>query len=200
MLKEGIAWFPQIHKTNATVTAASPSAPLAASYTISSPTAWTAGQPQSSLSLLGALPFSIWNAAGSDRVRLGVHFGTASDKPHDGWATDQRFNLPLDVAPGSSVTFTITVTAPGAPGSFVLRHRMLKEGIAWFPQIHKTNATVTAASTSAPLAASYTISPPTAWTAGQPQSYSVTMTNTGSQAWNAAGTNIVRLGVHFGTS
>src|SRR3712207_6792736 len=52
-----------------------------------------------------------------NRVRLGVHFGGASDAGDaaaGGWATDQRFELPRDVAPGGSVTLTVGVKAPAA--------------------------------------------------------------------------------------
>ena len=67
---------------------------------------------------------------------------SSSDTPHTGWVTDQRFNLPHDVAPGASVTISVSVTAPNQAGSYVLRHRMVKEQVAWFTQIQKTNVTV----------------------------------------------------------
>jgi len=50
------------------------------------------------------------------------------------------------------------------------------------------------------LAASYSSNPPTSWDAGQTQLYTVTVTNTGSQTWNAGSSNPVHLGIHFGTS
>ncbi len=75
-------------------------------------------------------------------MRLEVHFGESNDTPGSGWATDQRFALPNDVAPGASVALTVTVTAPSTGGSYVLRHRMLKEGIAWFADVQKTGVTV----------------------------------------------------------
>jgi Ig-like domain from next to BRCA1 gene len=40
---------------------------------------------------------------------------------------------------------------------------------------------------------------PTSWTPGQTQTYTVTLTNTGNQTW-PAGSNLVRLGVHFANS
>ncbi len=77
------------------------------------------------------------------RVRLGVHFGTDSDKPADGWATDQRFELPKDIRPGESFTMSVNVRPPSTVGPrirrYVLRHRMVKEDVKWFDQIHKTN-------------------------------------------------------------
>src|SRR5438128_11068151 len=53
-----------------------------------------------------------------------------SDTPGDGWATDQRFGLPNDIAPGGSVTLTVSVTAPATAGSYVLRHCMVEIGRA----------------------------------------------------------------------
>jgi len=102
-----------------------------------------------------------WSATGTNRFLLGIHFGTASDGWAVGWATDQRFSLPADVAAGASVTFSVSVTAPGGAGSYVLRHRMAQQGVTWFGQIQKTNVTVAG---QPPLAASYSASPPTAWT------------------------------------
>ena len=62
-------------------------------------------------------------------------------------------------------------------------------------------ATYALASGSTPLAASYSSSPPTTVTPGQTITYTMTVTNTGTQTWNATGTNVVHLGVYFsGTS
>jgi len=36
----------------------------------------------------------------------------------EGWATDQRFPLSSDVAPGESVTLRVTVTGPSASGTW----------------------------------------------------------------------------------
>jgi hypothetical protein len=139
MVKEGVAWFAQILKTNVTV-AAQPV--LAARYSASPPTAWASGQSQTYAITLTNTGSQTWTAAGSNRVRLGVAFGTSSDTPGVGWATDQRFSLPADLAPGASVTLSLTVSAPSGAGSYVLRHRMVKEGVAWFAQLQRTNVTV----------------------------------------------------------
>src|SRR5712692_138396 len=89
-----------------------------------------------------------WERSGTNATRLGVHFGSASDTPSQDWATDQRFTLPRDVTPGESVSMTITVTAPAAASTYVLRHRVVEETGSWFDQIHKTNVTVVAPPTS----------------------------------------------------
>src|SRR5207302_1405968 len=52
--------------------------------------------------------------------------------------------------------------------------------------------------TTAPWAASYSVaSTPSTWTTGQTQTYSVSVTNTGTQTWPSGGANPVHLGVHF---
>jgi hypothetical protein len=139
MVKEAIAWFDQIQKTNVTV---APQPALAASYSASPPTAWTGGQTQTYAITVTNTGSQTWNASGSNMVRLGIHFGTASDGWGVGWATDQRFSLPADLAAGASVTLSVSVTPPLGAGSYVLRQRMVKEAIAWFDQIQKTNVTV----------------------------------------------------------
>lgn len=192
MVREGIAWFQQMQKTSVTVVGG----PLAASYASTPPTTWTAGQTQSYPITLTNAGTQTWLAGGSNPMRLGVSFGTASDLPNQGWISDQRFNLPNDVAPGQSVTITVGVTPPAtSAGSYVLRNRMVQEGVAWFPQLQKTNVNINGLP---PRAATYSSTPPTSWFAGQTQTYPVTVTNTGGTVWNAGGTNPVDLGVSFG--
>jgi uncharacterized repeat protein (TIGR01451 family) len=149
MVKENVTWFDQILRTNATVAAPAPTPtatptgpPLAASYSSAPPTSWSVGQTQTYAVKVTNTGTQTWNAGATDPVRLGIHFGTSSDYPGDGWATDQRFWLPNDVPPGQSVTMLVTVTAPLTAGGYVLRARMVKENVAWFDQILKTNVTV----------------------------------------------------------
>ena len=75
-------------------------------------------------------------------MNLGVYFDGTSDDI-GAWATEpKRFALPNDVAPGASVTIQVTMTAPSAPGTYVLRHRMVKEFVNWFLPLQKTTVTV----------------------------------------------------------
>jgi hypothetical protein len=138
MVKEGVTWFDQIQKTNVTVVQPA----LGASYSSTPPTSWSSGQTQTYALTVTNIGTQTWSAGGSNPVRLGIHFGTASDVPGTGWATNQRFSLPADVAPGASVTLSVSVTAPLGGGGYVLRHRMVKEGVTWFDQVQKTNVTV----------------------------------------------------------
>jgi hypothetical protein len=119
-----VAWFAQMQKSTVMV---NPATDLAASYSSTPPTSWTTGQTQTYSVTLTNTGSQTWNATGVDRVVLSVHFGTSDDIPGVGWATDQRFALPADLAPGGSVTLSVTVTAPSATGGYVLRQRMLTE-------------------------------------------------------------------------
>jgi outer membrane protein assembly factor BamB len=108
-----------------------------ATYSVANtPSTWASSQTQTyavTVTNTGSLP---WPAAGSNPVRLGVHFAnTGGGYGNNTWYTDQRFSLPADLAPGASVVLTIAVTAPSAPsGSLVLEYQMVKELQFWFAQ------------------------------------------------------------------
>src|SRR5438105_10417866 len=72
-----------------------------------------------------------WNASGANPVWLAVVFGTSSDAVRRSSATTPSHELPGDAASGSWVTLTVAVTAPATPGSYVLRHRLINDGLAW---------------------------------------------------------------------
>jgi hypothetical protein len=115
---------------------------LSAQYAVSPPLQWQAGQTQTYSITLINKGSKTWNAGGNNPVHLGVYFAGASDAVGDWPEEPMRFNLPHDVKPGQKVTFTISVAAPLARGSYVLRHRMVKEGVNWFNQMQRTNVTV----------------------------------------------------------
>jgi hypothetical protein len=68
-----------------------------------------------------------WTSGGSNPFRLG------SQDPQDGttWGIN-RVELPHDVAPGEQVTFTFSITAPTAPGTYRFQWRMVQELVTWF--------------------------------------------------------------------
>ncbi len=134
---------PPVIPTNTPTPTSTPTGPaLAASYSSNPPTSWTAGQTQIYQVTVTNTGAQTWNAGGSNPVHLGVHFGTSSDGIGDGWSTDQRFTLTSDVPPGGAQTLTVAVIAPTTSGAYVLRARMVKEAVAWFDQIQKTNVAV----------------------------------------------------------
>lgn len=114
----------------------------AAVYSSNPPSIWTAGEIQSYTITITNTGYETWEAGGDNPVCLGVHFGSDSDAPHEGWVTDQRFPLIRDLAPGESQLLPIRVTAPQTIGDYILCHRMVKEGMAWFDQSHKTKVVV----------------------------------------------------------
>src|SRR5439155_18675165 len=101
-----------------------------------------------------------------------------------GWATEQRFDLPADLAPGGSVTLSVSVTARRATCAYVLRPRMFTSDVAWFAQMQKTTVMVNPATD---LAASYSSTTPTSWTSGQTRSEERRVGKEWRSRWKASG-------------
>jgi len=134
---------------------------------------------------------STWPAGGSSPVRLSLHFMTAGSNIV---LSDQRFALPADVAPGQTVSLSVSVTAPAVTSAVVLQAQMVKEQQLWFKQW----ANVPLTTQNATWMGSYDASAiPRTWTFGQAQSFPLTVTNTGNQTWPATGATRVRVGLHF---
>lgn len=189
LVKEGTtpSWFEPLLKTDVAVQT------LNASYAGDVPVEWCTAQSQEYQVTVTNTGTATWNYQGADRVRLGVYFGGASDVVPAG-VTPTRIDLPRDVAPGESVTLTVTLVAPGTAGSYTLRHRLEKIGLGWFSDMLRTSVQAQV------FSASFSGSPPKTWLTGETKSYSITIWNFGSAAWNATGTNPVMLGVYFGGS
>src|SRR5207247_1651291 len=157
--------------------------PWSAAYSVvNTPTSWGTNQTQTYSVTITNTGNQTWNATGSNPAHLGVHFANAGGGyGSNGWYTDQRFSLPADLAPGASVTLTIAVTAPANTGNLVLEYQMVKEQQFWFSQFADVNTSVTVV-----CSASYSVvdTPLCPYTTLF-RSYSVTITNTGNQTWNA---------------
>jgi glucose/arabinose dehydrogenase/PKD repeat protein len=169
--------------------------PLAAIYAVSPQVNWFRNQVKTYNITLKNTGITAWNATGADSVSLGVYFAGASDAVGDWPIEPARYALPRTVLPGETITLSIAVQAPNASGQYVLRHRLVKENVAWFLPMAKTNVTVT---TTANLAAEYTVTPPLNWQSGEPQTYTITIKNIGTAAWLVGDTDRVNLGVYFG--
>jgi DNA gyrase inhibitor GyrI len=194
MVQENVAWFAQYLDSNVSVPPA-----LSASYAPSGqPSAFAAGATVTYSVAVTNNGTVNWPAGGSTPVHLGIHFATKGggySANASSWVTNQRFSLPNDLAPGQSATLNVTVTAPTTTGSYVLEYEMVQEGVAWFAQYLDSTVSV-----AAPSGASYATSgQPSTFTGGATVSYSVTVTNNGSVAWPAGGSNPVHLGIHFAT-
>jgi hypothetical protein len=118
----------------------------------------------------------------------GFKLGTENPMDNTLWTGSTRvyMNPGEVVAPGASRTFVFDITAPPSPGTYNFRWRMVHEGIAWFGAL-STNVAITVR-TPPPLDSQFVSqSVPTSLTAGQTASVSVTMRNTGTNVWTAAG-------------
>jgi hypothetical protein len=70
---------------------------------------------------------------GAYRVNLGNHWLDGNGKVLIG--DDGRTGLPFDVKPGDKVELPLTITAPRAPGDYLLEVDMVQEQVAWFGAI-----------------------------------------------------------------
>jgi thermolysin len=69
--------------------------------------------------------------SGSTTWTPGVH-RLGSQNPENNTTWGGRVDLPYSVAPGQSVTFYFTVTAPSVAGNYNFQWRMLEENVQWF--------------------------------------------------------------------
>jgi Zn-dependent metalloprotease len=142
------------------------------------PSTMVAGQSYSVSVTMRNTGTSTWTAATA--YKLG------SQNPQDNltWGL-RRVLLPTSVAPGGQVTFSFSVTAPSAAGSYNFQWRMLRELVEWFGAA-SPNVAITVQAPPANDAVFVSQSVPTTMTAGRPYSVSVTMKNTGSATWTTA--------------
>ena len=119
-------------------------APWAATYSVgATPTSWGGSQTQTYSVTITNSGSQTWSAGGSNPVHLGVHFANVGGGAGGNtWYTDQRINLPADLASGGSVTLSITITAPANGGNLVLEYQMVKELQFWLSQFADMNVTV----------------------------------------------------------
>ncbi|HEV2010920.1 MAG TPA: S8 family serine peptidase, partial [Candidatus Limnocylindria bacterium] len=136
-----------------------------------------------------------WNATGPDPVRLGYHWVDLANNiiVWDG----QRSPLPADLPAGGSTTVAVTIATPAKPGTFILQLDLVREGIAWFSSNGVAAASVTVAISSG-LAASYApaASAQSTFVLGS-NTFAVTVSNTGTVTWPAAGAAPVHLSYHW---
>ncbi|MGV8108403.1 NBR1-Ig-like domain-containing protein [Methanospirillum sp.] len=187
MLQERVEWFGESLKPVIQVNARENNAQII-SHTI--PSTMTAGQSYSVSVTMKNTGTSTWTE--SNMIRFGgVEFGDGT-APLFGVT---RILLPTgtSVAPGSTYSFSFTLTAPGA-GTYTPEYRMLQERVEWFGESLKPVIQVNARGNNAQII-SHTI--PSTMTAGQSYSVSVTMKNTGTSTWTES--NMIRFGgVEFG--
>ncbi|MEP6694839.1 MAG: hypothetical protein ABJB39_09355, partial [Chloroflexota bacterium] len=187
LVKEGVAWFPQ----SATFVVQVASATTSATYAVATPpTTIPAGANASIAVALTNTGNQIWNTAGANPVNLSLHWYDAGGNTvlWDG----PRTKLETPVAPTASATVTAVVTAPPAPGAYLLRFALVKEGVAWFAPSNPLPITALAGFVAS-------VTPPTlpSFIAGGTYDVPVALKNTGAAAWNATGPNLVDVSYHW---
>jgi N-acetyl-anhydromuramyl-L-alanine amidase AmpD len=163
------------------------------------PASWVAGRSQTFPVTVTNTGDVTWPSTGFGRVDLELHFAPAAGgSPRRAtWLTNSAFSLPGDLAPNSSVTLNVTVTAPSKAGPMVLEAEMIKEHQFWFQQWRPVKVKVAARD----KAAGYDMSnAPTSWVAGHRQTFLITVTNTSTYTWLSSGYYRTDLDLHFATS
>jgi hypothetical protein len=185
-------WFQQWNGTRVTILPA-----FTSGYDLCQvPTAWSPAQSQAVTLTLINLGSLTWPSGGTNPVQLDLHFSTApgGTAVMSKWLTSEIFSLPSDVPPGGSVSVTVTAKAPATAGSLYLEAQMFKNHQFWFQQWQSSATSVGALS----WGANYNLcAAPRNWAVGQTQTFQVIVTNAGSEAWPAGGSNPVMLNLHF---
>ncbi|HZP95170.1 MAG TPA: SpoIID/LytB domain-containing protein [Candidatus Limnocylindria bacterium] len=188
LVKEGIAWF-------------APSAPLSvtaqpATYTA----AYTVAAPPASAPAGGTLQVAValtntgnqtWNATGASPVNLTYHWYDQTGANAVVW-DGVRTPLGGDVAPAAQRTVTANVVLPPAPGTYLLKLALVKEGVAWFPP-----GPAMAVNALAPYVAQVSAASLPAFVAGGAYTVPVTVKNTGAATWNATGATPIDVSYHW---
>jgi subtilisin family serine protease len=136
-----------------------------------------------------------WSPAGSVPVRLAYHWLDLAKNTivWDG----QRSALSAEVPVGGRVTVAVTIPTPSKPGTYLLELDLVREGVSWFSSTGVATANVIV-TVSSGLAASYT---PTASAQSTfllgPNTFTVTVSNTGAVTWPAGGAAPVHLSYHW---
>ena len=137
--ENGPLWFGNVQTTVCTVSQVA----LAAGYTVTPPTSLRANQTTNISIRLTNTGTTTWLANGTSATKLGVYFGGYSDAIGTWSVTPQLFVLPNNVAPGASVTLTVSVRAPAIVNGYILRFRMIQGASNWFDYFAKSFISIT---------------------------------------------------------
>ena len=203
LVREGITWF-----------SSQGAAMLSRTVNVSTPVygvAWTSQNTPGSMAAgsLQAVKLSFanigsltWTSTGSNPVRLSYHWfdGACPGTTVAAW-DGVRTALPASVPNGSSVAnLDVSVRAPAAPGSYCLAYDLVREGITWFSTQGAQKLIRTVVVSTPQWGVIWNSqSTPSAMIAGQTEDVSLSFTNSGSAAWNAAGPNPVHISYHWRT-
>jgi spore germination protein YaaH len=141
MFKNQQFWFTQAQSVPASVG----SVQWAANFNAcSTPRTWTKGQSQTYQITLTNAGTQTWTSTGANPVELDIHFTrTPGGSAQIGtWLNSYVIVLPSDVAPGQSVTISVTVSAPSTAGAMYVEAEMFKNQQFWFAQWQPVSVTV----------------------------------------------------------
>jgi C1A family cysteine protease len=176
MVREGVAWFGSTLLVQLTVQAG-PEQYGAAIAANDMPTSMTAGESYVVHVTVQNTGLNTWTAAD------GYKLGAAGDVDPFG-PTRILLDASDSIAKGQSKAFTFTVTAPRAPGTYVVTWRMVREGVTWFGASSKVSVSVSSGVKNAVIVGS---DMPGTMTAGQTYTIHITVQNTGTTTWAASG-------------
>lgn len=180
MLNVGIEWFGELTPNVVVTVQGSSGVPNDAQFVSQSvPSTMQAGQQYSVSLTMRNTGANTWTAAG---YKLGVQ----NPPGNLNWGM-RRVDLSGgdNIGTGQEKTFTWTVTAPSAAGTYDFQWRMLNVGVEWFGELTQ-NVVVTVQGGGPPLvngAQFVSQSVPSQMEAGAQAQVSLTMQNTGTTTW-----------------
>ncbi len=168
---------------------AAPPTTLAATYAASPPATLAGGALATVAVSVTNSGTETWAPGGANPVRLSYHWYDPAGNVvvWDGL----RSELPSAVAPGASATVNASVASP-APGGYLLRFAVVREGVAWLAPSQSYSVQVGPA-----YIERFAGIGPSSFIGGATSTLSVTVTNAGSSPWTAGGANPVRLAYHW---
>jgi hypothetical protein len=84
-------------------------------------------------------------SGGSNPIKVNLHVSTqrGGSAVISSWLKSYNFALPSDVAPGQSVTVSVTIAAPSTAGSMYVEAQVFKDHQFWLQQWQGVAVTVT---------------------------------------------------------
>ena len=174
------------------------SASWSASYDLSAaPRSWQPGQAQTFTLTVKNTGSQTWPSGGANNVALDLNFSTrpgGSAVLYSSWLSSKIVNLPADVAPGGSAPITVSLSPPSASGAMYLEAQMFKNQQFWFSQFQSVSVALGPVAWAAGIDLN---AAPSSWSEDQSQTFTVTLTNVGTQTWPASAPNNVALDLNF---
>ncbi len=183
MLREGEGWFPEDPDASVSVTVRGAGPALAWSVNpFSAPVVAAKGEASLEVTITNR-GCAAWTAHTEDRMSYRWFTADGRTKVADGRRTDWSGT----VEPGATVTETMSIAGPPAPGSYVLALSPVRERVAWLDTPTEGSARVRVDVRDAALQWAWdAVSIPEGIATGDTVEVEVEVRNTGTQAWDPA--------------